>query len=161
MFTPGVCRMAPLCTIQVPPVSVPPDRFVKAPVKLTVPVCTSTEPVLLNGMPMVVVPDPADLWNRPALLNAGDPPPLAPIDWSVCTSNVPLLLNVPPPLKMKVLPPVHVAVPLLSSRRPWRLGKKVALKATPPLANVVPAPDMAPLFHVSRPLTVRSPLPPR
>src|ERR1043166_5427106 len=85
--------------------------------KLVVPIWRSTLPVLLNGRLSVVVPLPADLRKVPMLLKAGDPPPLAPICWSVLASNVPLLLNVPPPEKMMLPPPVQVAVPLLSTTR--------------------------------------------
>src|SRR5262245_14312624 len=131
----------------------------RKPLKVVVPVWRSTVPVLLNVRPIVVSPLPADLRNVPTLLNTGDPPPLPPIGRPVCTSNVPLLLNVPPSLKMMVPPPVHVAVPLLSTRRPWSVGKAVTSNAIPPLAKVVPDPDMVPSCHVNRPLTETSPLP--
>src|SRR5690349_19112097 len=62
------------------------------PLKVVVPASRSTLPVLLNVRPIVVSPLPADLRNAPALLNTGDPPLLAPMDWLFCTSNVPLLL---------------------------------------------------------------------
>src|SRR5262245_47767472 len=149
---PSNSRVAGAATVQ-DPVLVPPlPNFV-------VPVARSTLPVLLKGTVRVVVPTPADLRNVPALLNTGDPPPLAPIGRSVCASNAPLLLNVPPLLQMMLPPPVHVAVPLLSTRRPWRVGKPVTSNAIPPLAKVVPAPDMVPSRQVKRPLTARSPLP--
>src|SRR5262245_30120962 len=96
-------RIAGVATAHVPPPEPPLP-------KLVVPVRRSTVPVLLNGTVRLVRPVPADLRKVPALLNTGDPPPLAPIGWLFCTSNVPLLLNVPPVVKMMLPPPpVQVA----------------------------------------------------
>ena len=48
--------------------------LVPPPLKLSVPVCTSSMPVLLKATPLkVVVALPADLRNKPALFTAGLP----------------------------------------------------------------------------------------
>ena len=138
--------------------SVPPDRFVSEPLNVRVPACTSTVPTLLKGTLTMVVPDPADFLNVPALLNPAEPLEL--IVWSVFASNVPLLLN-DPPWKMKPAP-VHVAVPLLSTRRPLMASPALfdsTFRTIPPLAKVVPVPLIVPPSQVRSPLTVTSPLP--
>src|SRR5438045_3029510 len=98
-------------------------KFVRpppGPFTLTVPVCTSIVPLLVNGTRIVVVPLPADFLNVPLLMNVDVAPPPLEIDASTWTSNVPLLLKTAPLDNSKPPPPIQVAVPLLSSRRPFK-----------------------------------------
>src|SRR5581483_4498145 len=123
-------------------------KFVRPPVRLKVPVCSSMVPPLVNWAPMVVVPVPTDFLNVPLLLNTDRAPPpkvaASEIPESVRASNVPLLSKTAPWLK-PMLPLVHVVVPGFSSLRPSR---SPPLQAIPPLAKVVPEPVMRPPFQV-------------
>src|SRR5689334_23416672 len=113
----NVCVPAP--KVSVAPVESKEPELVPPPSRARVPLCTRTEPVLLNatpGDPVVatdVVPVPADFWNVPALLIAGELPFQTTV-WSFCTSNVvaAAMFNAPPSIVMLPVP-VHVAPKLL------------------------------------------------
>src|SRR5947209_6492754 len=102
-------RTVPLPTVYAP-------LLVLLFVKASVPLCTSTAPVLVNGTPTVVVPVPTDLRNVPPLANDGVPPPDR-IDWSFWALKTPpvRLVHVPVPDMLMLVAPVHTAVPLLDT----------------------------------------------
>src|SRR5512142_919218 len=91
----------------------------------TVPVCTSTTPLLVN-VQSTRVPVPAVFRNVPALLNVAPPGPHAEANKraSLCASNVPptRLLITAPLTPHTPLPPLQIAVPALSTRPPSRPG---------------------------------------
>ena len=94
-------RVAPLPTVKVPPVLMPP------PLSASVPAVTLTVPLgaLSNGkLPRVLVPVPPDFWKVPELLKAQQLPPLVvsavPFCWM---SNRPVLFSVAPLSKNRVL----------------------------------------------------------
>src|SRR5207249_10175036 len=72
------------------PVLLPP------PLTFSVPLWTSTVPLVVKGMLTVVVPVPADFLKVPELLNAADPPEQLTRTASPLESQVPVLLITDP-----------------------------------------------------------------
>src|SRR6516225_7088809 len=87
--------------------------------RLSAPLRTRKLPLLLNTIGTLVIPEPADLTNVPRLLN--DPPPLPRLkDTSARTSNVPWArLFHTALLRMRIsVEPAQVVLPPLSTVRP-------------------------------------------
>src|SRR5215471_15395537 len=95
-----------------------PSSWEKLPAKNSVPLCTSTDPVLLKLLTSkLVVPMPADLIQMPALLMVAGPPPSL-IAWSFWISNDPVgrLLKIVPTRLKPEAPYNHTAPSLLTLR---------------------------------------------
>src|SRR2546422_643874 len=143
VMLPGSC-IAPR-TLYVPPVSVPPERFVRllltvsvvpdsafsmpllvtVPLRTSVPLCTSTMPLLLKGVAIVALPEPIDLVSVFELFNV----PVPAIIKSPWMSPGPALLSVR----------FNVTLPVI---------------AILPCACVMPAPAIVPPVQVSSPVAV-------
>src|SRR6266704_2026385 len=156
---------APRLRVCVPPpkTSVVVAGTVKLPVlvppllRLSVPLFTSTAPLLLNANWTSVTPVPADLRKVPfaRLLKVGVPESRNKMA-SDCTSNRPALLTTAalPTRQKGLLAPVRVAPPLIFRVRPFNSVKLLAVMARPPLAVVWPLPLMMPPVQVVAPLIV-------
>src|SRR6516164_9551172 len=132
------------------------------PARLSVPLCTSTVPLLFTAAPMVLEPVPALFLSVPLLLKVGAAPPwLYTTALLACRSQVALLLMVAPtPDQMS--PPLQVVGPaVLSVRCVSTLVVVVVIARLPVLATVVvPVPVISPPVQLAAPLTVRVALPP-
>src|SRR5271165_5502096 len=117
---------------------------------------------------MAMVPVPPFLERVPALTTV--PPPLAaPMPALETNAKVPpaSLLKLAPEPRVKPLPPslglyASVAVPKLFRVHPTNGSLDVLVvvpRVNPPLATVVPVPDIVPPLQVSAPLTVSVPAP--
>src|SRR5271156_400554 len=126
------------------------------------PVKTFSAPVFVNGRLIAAVPALVERWNVPALLNATAAPPLyattllfwrsklPAADWF---HTAPFCRNTPP-----VAAAASTAAPLLFSVRVSSVTVAVVIMI-PPLAVVVPLPDIVPPVHVISPPTVKLPAP--
>src|SRR4051812_28999105 len=136
-------------------------KFVRPPVRLRVPDCTSTVPALLNRTCTDVALF-VDFLNVPLLMNVDGAPPPSVIDLSFWASNVPWLLKTAPLAKAKpwlVLAQVAVWLLARSIVRPLNVAPP-AMLIVMSLAKMVPAPTMSPPNQPRNPSTVRSPTPP-
>ena len=153
----------------------PPDR-------LSVPLCTSTVPVLLNSAEIVEVDALPDLMKAPALFTAAVVPlslafrlkvrmlrPLL-VVWSVNVAPL-AMVRVPEPASLtpvfqlaafrliRTTVPVTVLAPPSCSVWPPSSPKFVKLNAAPPVANVVPDPLCVPPENDDAPVAVSVPDP--
>src|SRR5262249_24924086 len=130
-------------------------------VKRSVPVCTSTVPVLVNDTLMVATPVVFDRRSVPALENDPPPPQSTSVRAPRRANTEPAGLLRAPPLPTLICPPVQLAVPLfaLTSTRPLFSVLLDPLRVIPPCAVVLPPPSMVPPLQVSAPPTVTASVP--
>ena len=165
-------------SVCVPPVNCSVPAPLKLPVcvlpavRSSVPVCTSTVPLLMNTLLIVVAPVPPLLRNvAPAWLSKNASAPLsAPpkFDANIAPPNVvrksePLRLRIRPDPSPVLLfrlrnPAAHVAPPRTSSTRPAS-SVTLPLIVSAPCVSVLPAPVMIPSENVVTPLTITVPVP--
>ena len=135
---------------------------VPPPLRLRVPVWTSTTPVLLNAIPTAAVPSGPDRRNVPSLLNAAAPgknPLSDELSWMVNVLparlfQTALFVNV------RESPTGMPAVPWLSTTRPSSFEKNPPPSAAVPFRIVRPVPAIVPLPDQDHfPSMVRSPAP--
>jgi hypothetical protein len=118
-------------------------------IRVRVPLCADTIPVLLNGMLTIVAPAPGLLVNVPVLLKALVPEKLANELLLLATKTL-LLVNVP--LAKPIRPPVQLVVPLLVTNRN-RLTSALIVSVPVAVIVVLPAPAICPPLQLHAPST--------